>query len=417
MSRNDTARNDTARDRTPLPLSFWLIWTALLVNKLGGFVMVMMTLYLTNARDLDPGTAGLVVGAHGAGAIGGMLTGGVLADRIGRKKTIVLSMFATTAALLVLAFVANVFAIAALVTVLGFVSVMAGPAAIAAIADVVVESERSRAFNVMYWAQNLGMGAAVLLGGFLASYSFTLLFVLDAVGAAAAGLLVLLGVRESLARSTPGRPVDRGSLGVVLKDRPYMVFVGLTFVLALLFAQSSSIVPLAMTADGLSEKQFGTALAVGTVLVVLGQLAVPRLIDRWRKAPVLAVAFVLIGVGYGGLALADGFGPYVGCVVVWTIGSMLAAPPNATIIAELSPGPMRGRYQGVFNVTFAAAALVAPSVGGFSLQYLGDWHWPIVGLLGVAAGIGHLVTGPAREKAVRDRLAVTGVARVSELTR
>lgn len=412
-----------SRRKTPLPRSFWLIWTALLVNKLGGFVMVMMTLYLTSARHLDPSTAGLVVGAHGAGSIGGMLTGGVLADRIGRKKTIVLSMFATTAALLVLAFVTNVFAIAALVTVLGFVSVMAGPAAIAAIADVVVESERSRAFNVMYWAQNLGMGAAVLLGGFLASHSFTLMFVLDAMGAAAAGLLVLFGVRESLTHSvpkngrTPDRPVDRGSLGVVLRDRPYMIFVGLTFVLALLFAQSSSIVPLAMKADGLSEKQFGTALAVGTVLVVLGQLAVPRLIDRWSKAPVLAAAFVLIGLGYGGLVLADGFGGYVACVVVWTIGSMLAAPPNATIIAELSPGPMRGRYQGVFNVTFAAAALVAPSVGGFSLQYLGDWHWPIVGALGVVAGIGHIITGPARENAVRSRLAVTAAVPVSELTR
>jgi len=394
-----------------LPYAFWIIWASLLINKAGGFVMVMMTIYLTQQRDLSLSMTGIVVGAHGAGAIGGMLTGGVLTDRIGRKKTIVTSMFATTAVLGVLVFATNVFAIAALVTVLGFVSVMAGPASVAAIADVVEPDERSRAFNIMYWAQTLGMGAAVLLGGLLAAFSFPLLFALDALSALAAGLLVFFGVRESLNRGTDaatGEPEpDRGTLGTVLRDRPYMLFVGLTFMQALMFSQTSSTLPLAMTSDGLTETQFGMALACGTVLVVLGQLFVPRLIERFGKAQVLAVSLAGSGLGFGLLGFANTFAMYVSCVLVWTVASMLAAPPNATIIAELSPGPMRGRYQGVFSVTFAAAAFVAPTAGGFTLQYLGDWHWAIVALVGVAAAAFHLLTGPARERAARERAALT----------
>lgn len=391
-----------------LPYAFWIIWASLLINKAGGFVMVMMTIYLTEQRDLSLSMTGIVVGAHGAGAIGGMLTGGVLTDRIGRKKTIVTSMFATTAVLGILVFASNVFLIAGLVTVLGFVSVMAGPASVAAIADVVEPEERSRAFNIMYWAQTLGMGAAVLLGGLLAAFSFPLLFALDALSALAAGLLVFFGVRESLKKAATGEPEpDRGTLGTVLRDRPYMLFVGLTFMQALMFSQTSSTLPLAMTADGLTETQFGMALACGTVLVVLGQLFVPRLIDRFGKAQVLAVSLAGSGLGFGLLGFANTFAMYVSCVLVWTVASMLAAPPNATIIAELSPGPMRGRYQGVFSVTFAAAAFVAPTAGGFTLQYLGDWHWAIVCLVGVLASAFHLLTGPARERAARERAALT----------
>jgi hypothetical protein len=79
---------------------------------------------------------------------------------------------------------------------------------------------------------------------------------------------------------------------------------------------------------------------------------------------------------------------------------MLAAPPNAAVIAELSPAALRGRYQSVFYLVFPAAGFIAPAAGGVSLQYLGNWHWVICGGLGIAAGLGHLLIGPARERAV-----------------
>ena len=73
---------------------------------------------------------------------------------------------------------------------------------------------------------------------------------------------------------------------------------------------------------------------------------------------------------------------------------MLAAPPNAQINADLAPPQLRARYQSVFYLTFPAAAFVAPTLGGVSLQHLGDRHWLIVGGLGLLAALGHLLAGP-----------------------
>jgi MFS family permease len=83
---------------------------------------------------------------------------------------------------------------------------------------------------------------------------------------------------------------------------------------------------------------------------------------------------------------------------------MIAAPPNAAVIAELSPEALRGRYQSVFYLTFPAAGFIAPAAGGISLEYLGDWHWVVCGALGLIAAAGHLLIQPARERRVAAQL-------------
>jgi MFS family permease len=98
------------------------------------------------------------------------------------------------------------------------------------------------------------------------------------------------------------------------------------------------------------------------------------------------------------VAVADVVPVYLVAAVIWTAGQMLAAPPNAATIAELSPVELRGRYQAVFYLCFPIAAFIAPALGGASLQRLGGWHWVICGVLGALAAVGHLLTGPYRER-------------------
>jgi MFS family permease len=318
--------------------------------------------------------------------------------------------------MIVLAFTTDLVAIAVLAGLIGVVHSMPGPAFVAAIIDVVPEDRRSRAFNLQFWAFNLGMAAASFLAGLLAETSFLALFLVDAGATLITTGLIAWKVPETLRRNsrknqssrvvpqktTAGKVRPRRQPGLVtaLTDRTFMVFVGLTFVLAVLTTQTSTIMPLAMRADGLSPASYGVVVALGGALIVVGQLFVPRLIDGYRKHLVLSVSTVLLAAGFGALAFADRLPFYLVAAVIWTVGSMLAAPPNAEINAELAPALLRARYQSVFYLTFPAAAFVAPALGGVSLQYLGDWHWIIAGGLGLAAALGHLLAGPARERRV-----------------
>ncbi|MBX6723899.1 MAG: MFS transporter, partial [Dactylosporangium sp.] len=74
-----------------LPRTFWVLWSGILINRVGGFVVLFLSLYLTGPRGLSPAVAGAVVGGHGVGAMLGTLLGGVLADRWGRRRTLLLA--------------------------------------------------------------------------------------------------------------------------------------------------------------------------------------------------------------------------------------------------------------------------------------------------------------------------------------
>jgi MFS family permease len=59
-------------------------------------------------------------------------------------------------------------------------------------------------------------------------------------------------------------------------------------------------------------------------------------------------------------------------VVIWTLGEMLQSPSNAATVAALSPAPLRGRYQGLSSLNWSAGTALAPVLGGFTQEHLGD---------------------------------------------
>ncbi len=382
-----------------LPATYWYLWSGLLINRIGGFAVLFLSLYLTAQRGAGVALAGLVVGTYGIGGVIGTLAGGVLTDRWGRRRTLLWSHLACAAVLAVLAAASDLALIAVLCALLGLAQSMPGPAFVAAIIDIVPAARRSRAFNLQFWAFNLGTAGASLLAGLLAGWSYAGLFLIDGGSALIAALLIAWKVPETLGRRTAPASGRRG-LGTVLTDRIFLAFAGLTLLQALIYTQTSTIVPLAMRADGLGPAAYGLVVALSGALIVVGQLFVPRLIDHHRKHRILAAAQIATAFGFAVLIVADRLPAYLAAAAIWTVGSMLAAPPNAEINSELAPPALRGRYQAVFYLTFPAASFLAPTLGGAGLQYLGSAHWLIVAAVGLVAAALHLAAGPSRERRV-----------------
>lgn len=392
-------RNWWANTAGGLPATYWYLWTGLLINRVGGFAVLFLSLYLTAQRGASTALAGLIVGGYGIGGVAGTLLGGVLTDRWGRRSTLLASHFVTAALLVALAVTTNLPVIAALALLLGLAQAMPSPAFVAAIIDVVPAERRSRAFNLQFWAFNLGMAGASLLAGVLAEWSYLGLFLVDGASTLLTGVLIAWKVPETRRRAGGAEPAA-GGMRTALTDRIFLVFVGLTLLQALLYSQTNTIVPLAMRDDGLDPSDYGLLTALSGLLIVVGQLFVPRVIDRHRKDRVLAVALAVMAAGFAALAVADRLPAYLLAAAVWTVGSMLAAPPNAEINSELAPAELRGRYQAVFFLTFPAASFLAPALGGAGLQVFGEGHWLIVAAVGGAGALLHLAAGPARERRV-----------------
>ncbi|MGH3647091.1 MAG: MFS transporter, partial [Micromonosporaceae bacterium] len=388
-----------------LPPTFWYLWVSTLVNRLGGFIVIYLAVYLVAVREFSPTFAGLVVGLYGGGAALGVLAGGVLADRWGRKPTIISANLAAAGVAVALGFASSAVPIALLTALLGAITQAARPAGSAMMTDVVPAVDRLRAFSLTYWAINLGFAGAALLAGLLIGLDYRLLFFVDAATTVFAALVVLR-VRETkpvavpVAASAPAPVAAPGGLSAVLRDRVFLGLVAGTLSTWLII-ESLGMLPIVMRADGLSMSSYGSVIAVNGILIVLGQLFVPRLLSGRDRSRTLAVAAVIIGTGFGLVAFADTLWMYALTVAIWTLGEMLMSPSNASLIADLAPVPVRGRYHGVHSVGYSIASFVAPPLAGLTLQYAGQAAlWGGCFLLGLLAAGGQYAAGPARERRI-----------------
>ncbi|MFD0392042.1 hypothetical protein ACFQ3Z_01790 [Streptomyces nogalater] len=68
-----SAVRETGEARPALPRAFWWLWTATLVNRTGGFVVVFLSLYLTLERGFSASFTGFLTTLYGAGGAVGAL--------------------------------------------------------------------------------------------------------------------------------------------------------------------------------------------------------------------------------------------------------------------------------------------------------------------------------------------------------
>ncbi|AVZ73815.1 MFS transporter [Streptomyces lunaelactis] len=377
-----------------LPREFWWLWTSTLINRLGAFVATFMALYLTLERGCSPAYAGLVASLHGLGGVVSSLGGGVMADRLGRRPTLLIAQSSTAVSVAVLGFVQHPVAIAAVAFVVGMASNASRPAVQAMMADIVRPEDRVRAFSLNYWAINLGFAISSAGAGFIAEYSYLAGFLGEAVMTLICAIVIFVKLPESRperAKATADKPAEPEiSMGTVLRDGRFMSVVGLSFLIALIFMQGHVGLPLAMGADGFSSSDFGMAIAVNGVLIVALQIPVTRFIEHRDPRRLLIISALLAGYGFGLTAFAGSVAVYAVTICVWTLAEIVNAPTQTGLVVRLSPLHGRGRYQGMYTLSWSVAALIAPLMSGVIIdRYGAQWLWGTCAVLGTVAGLGY----------------------------
>ncbi|MFG2977856.1 MDR family MFS transporter [Streptomyces sp. NPDC048331] len=379
-----------------LPAAFWWLWTSTLVNRLGAFVATFMTLYLTLDRGYSASFAGLVVALHGLGGVMSSLVAGVLTDRLGRRPTLLAAQASTAFSVALLGFMEHPAAIAAVALLVGMTSNASRPAVAAMMADIVRPEDRVRAFALNYWAINLGFGVSAAAAGLIAEYSYLAGFLGEAALTLACAVLVFVKLPESRPEGGPtGAGKGTGAepaigLGTVLRDGRFMGVVGLSFLISLIFTQGSVGLPVAMGAAGFSPGDYGLVVAVNGFLIVLLQIPVTAFIEHRDPQKLLVISALLAGYGFALTAFAGPLWAYALTVCVWTLAEIVNSPTQMGLVVRLSPVHGRGRYQGVYNLSWAVASLVAPLMAGFVIdRYGADRLWAATGVLGTVAAAGY----------------------------
>ncbi len=368
-----------------LPAPAWILFGGTFINRFGSFVMPFLILYLTR-NGYSIAQAGLGVGAYGAGHVIASALGGHLADRIGRRHTIVLSMFASAVAMLALSQARTFHSILILTCLAGTAAELYRPASNALLVDLVGRDQSIFAFGMYRFAVNLAFAAGPATAGFLADRSFFYLFVGDALTSIVYGVIALVALPQGL-RSNMKDERFGEAVRVAAKNTPFIVFLFATFIITLVDFQMGSTFALHVKSVGLPTRAYGVLISENGLLIVCFELLITTYVQRFRPQPVIALGYFLSGLGFALTAFARTIPALAATVVVWTFGEMFTSPMAVAYVAQIAPEQYRGRYMGLLTVTWSFGMLAGPPLGTMLFERNEMLLWAACGLCGIVSAL------------------------------
>ena len=386
-----------------LPRTVWLVQLGGVVNALGnGVVIPFVVIYLHNVRGISFAEAGLALSFAGVTALVAGPAAGWTVDRLGGRNTLLLGLLLQAAAFALFPLIREPWQAFALLGLEGVGTACFWPGQSTLLSRLTPDEDRHAAFALQRISMNLGIGLGSVVGGLIATTSdpssFTRLFLLDAA-TFFVFVVVLAAVHEPRGEPEEAHDELAGGYRTVFRDRNFVALLGLNVLfVAVGYEVFALLPPFAKNYAGVDERWVGFIWLANTLLIVVAQLPVSKLLEGRRRMVALAlmnllwaVAALVVfagGVLFTATAAALAF---MVATMIFGVGETLQGPTQAPLVADLAPEQLRGRYFALSSMSWSAGSILGPAAGGALL----GWHpfavWPVAAAVCLASAAGCLV--------------------------
>lgn len=361
---------DRERPAAPLPRAVWTLgFISLLMDLSSETIHALLPVFLTTTLGAPVALVGLIDGAAEATASFAKLGSGVVSDRIGRRKPLILFGYGAAALAKPLFVIATApWMVFAARFADRFAKGVRGAPRDAMIADVTDAAHRGRAFGLRQALDTAGAFAGPLAAiGLMALFSGDIraVFAIAAIPGVLSALLVAFAISErTLPASAPAAPRARRTLSGDLRrlDRRYwtLIIVGAALTLARF---SESFLILKATANGLPGGLSPLVLVVMNLAYGLGAYPAGRRSDRSSARRMLALgAGVLVAADL--LLAAGGIAFVLAGAMAWGVHMALTQGLIAKLVSAAAPADLRATAFGVWHAASGVAAFAASVLAG-----------------------------------------------------
>lgn len=360
-----------------LPRPVQVLIAGTFVNKAGTYIVPYLTIVLMRDFHLSPVEAGLAVAAYGFGSLVSIFAGGQTADRLGRRATMLLSLFGSGVLAMGLGFAPNLRAFVVLLLAFGFLADLFQPAASAIVTDLVPQEQRKVGFAALRLAINLGFAAGVVAGGFLVDWDFRFLFWGDGLSTLAYGFVILFFIAET-------RPVGRAGevAASPFEDRAFLRLVAGSAAFPFLMFAVMTVLPITLT-QGASypSRTYGYIVGLNGLLVAMLELPVAARLPSLSRLPLATVGLLIAALGAALNGAPPSLAVYVVAILLITAGEIIMMPQLSAAVADWAPRLSRGRYISLFQSSWTFAKATSPLFFLPLRARLGDASfWPLLGV-------------------------------------
>ena len=341
---------------------------AFILKLIDAMILTFIAIYLADAVGIA--TAGALILLFAVFAVFGMLLGGDLSEKWGRRPVLILGEVVALMflGLMTAAYFADWGPLAVYFSygIVKFGTNLALPANDSTIIDVTPPEDRKFVYTVNYWVINLALGVGALTGGFLYGSHFG-----GVILGGAVGMAVVLVVTILLIEETRPAGADAGTAGlsgwarmaagyrVVLADSTFRRLVIAATLMLTLEGQLTTSIGIRLADDFPVQYVFpfgdvdgvqmlGVLKAVNTFMVVALALFINTLLRNLPDRHRLYTGVTLYASGFAVLSVTnDAWLLLVACAVL-TIGELMDIPVRQALLAELAPEEGRPRYMAAY---------------------------------------------------------------------
>ncbi|WP_226666635.1 MDR family MFS transporter [Metabacillus litoralis] len=358
------------------PITINIILGTLFGRLATSMCIPFLAIYLTQEKQVSPSMTGAIIAVSSLVGIAASFFGGYLSDRWGRKKILLLSIFAWGLVFVGFAFTQSILGFFIMNALNGLCRAVFEPTSRAMLSDLTDEKNRLVIFNLRYTAINVGVTFGPLIGLHLGSAASTKPFLFAAIMYFLYGLSLVYTLTKSdiPENSVVSKRVHfKQALYIVRKDTIFLfTIVGLILSITG-YSQFSSTLPQYFSSSNSFEDGahlFSYLLTLNAITVILLQFPLVKIGKKYSPLVSIMIGNIVICIGLFGFAFITELPLLIVMIVIFTVGEILMFSMTDLLIDQMAVHSLKGTYFGAMGFT-QLGNVIGPWIGGVLLQYHG----------------------------------------------
>lgn len=369
----------------------WILALITFINRAGTMVLPFLSKYLKENLNFSYSEVGWIMVSFGVGSMLGSWLGGKLSDKIGFYKVMVFSLFVSGIMFFGLQYLTSFWGLCIGIFAIMVVADMFRPAMFVSLSVYAKPENRVRALSLVRLSVNLGFATGPVLGGLIIlGMGYQGLFWIDGTSCIVAILIFAYFVKE---KKKIIEHQDQTDLSVdsksVFRDKPFWVFLFISFITATLFFQLFTTLPLFHNEKfGLSEFQTGLLISLNGILIFMFEMPFVSIMERKQvnRIKIIFVGALLMAISFYILLIQVWVGILVIGIVLMTFGEILSFPFSNAFAMGRAPKGQEGRYMALYTMSFSLAHILSSKVGLEIIAHFGYVaNWFVMGSFGMIA--------------------------------
>lgn len=353
-------------------VSFFVLCLIGFATFFSSYLRIPVLPLFASSLGAGPAQVGFINGAFMVTA--GLLSvpAGLLVDRLGRKRPVLVGIAATSVSSLLISFCQTPLQMGAAYLLFGAGLAAFAPAMLSLVADSVPAERLGQSFGWYTTAIYLAMTLGPAFGGYLAgSVGLRPVFLVSA-----SLLFLVLAMAQLLLPPTPPRHqtgIHEALLGSrqLLRNATLRACLAATVGSCIGFGLFLTFLPLHAAGHGLDPARTGLVFAAQAVTNVVGRVPIGMLGDKIDRRLLVAAGLCFLGAGLAVLGQATGFAAMALCAVGMGVGMALIYTAVGALIAGAVPIVQRGLAMGMYNSCIYLGMMAGSTAMGVVVNRVG----------------------------------------------